>query len=470
MVNSVQPSPLAPLLQPVVDAISELHNVSFSIGLRTAQESLTVVSGLDNRATRSRMSGHSKLPMGSVTKSWTAAAIMRLKDQGRIDIDAPISMYVDPVLQRLNRTTVYELWGKDPKVYNVTPRLLMGMRAGLHDYVDSWYRSWVLEHEGTEQYLGPIELLHALNKSWVCDPGTCGSYASPGYELLGLALTGIYNLTSWEQLDQFKATLPVHLQTAPVYASGVSFPGKVSCRDVPDVAHQYDYEVLQVANSTVVKFSDIIGASCLNGWTCGNIAATVESVANYYWDLFHGQIVSKESLSEMTLKQPFNQGWNKGLQYGLGVMQTRLPLLWDPANITWMVGHGGCDYGSIALQSGYNALFNFSMSIAVNSVAPLNCSTAYKQSHPATVGSMYSQTFYMKAVCIAYDEILQALSSGKAPRLSCTSELDQADLRSMSAQFMDLEHSFKMRHSKFLDSNLDTYNPTTSNYSCSFNF
>ena len=63
---------------------------------------------------------------------------------------------------------------------------MMQMRAGLHDYNDTWYRSWTFEHPHRDW--GPFDILHALNKEFICAPGTCGSYSSPGYELLGLAL------------------------------------------------------------------------------------------------------------------------------------------------------------------------------------------------------------------------------------------------------------------------------------------
>jgi CubicO group peptidase (beta-lactamase class C family) len=75
----------------------------------------------------------------SVTKPWTVTAIMQAKEASLIDIDAPISKYVDPILRRLNSTTMDELWGHDPIVSHVIARRLMGMRAGLRGYNDTWY-------------------------------------------------------------------------------------------------------------------------------------------------------------------------------------------------------------------------------------------------------------------------------------------------------------------------------------------
>ena len=88
----------------------------------------------------------------------------------------------------------------------------MGMRAGLNDYNDTWYKvvtendptfdvspyviaillsvTGVRVHELTSfVVVNSFDLLHTLDKTWVCPPGTCGRYASPGFELLVRWLT-----------------------------------------------------------------------------------------------------------------------------------------------------------------------------------------------------------------------------------------------------------------------------------------
>ena len=118
--------------------------------------------------------------------------------------------------------------------------------------------------------------------------------------------------------------------------------------------------------------------SCLNGWTCGNIAASVGDISNWFFDLFHGVQVKPATLLEMMNGIPLSQGWSPGLSYGLGTMQVSLGSAVDSKNLTWTIGHGGCDYGSIALVSGYNDRFNFSISIASNVVSPMSVSGGSK--------------------------------------------------------------------------------------------
>ena len=58
-------------------------------------------------------------------------------------------------------------------------------------------------------------------------------------------------------------------------------------------------------------------------------------------------------------------------------------------NLTWTFGHGGCDWGSMALTTGYNPLFNFSITITTNAVHGANCSAAYRETYPVHINQMH---------------------------------------------------------------------------------
>ena len=51
-------------------------------------------------------------------------------------------------------------------------RLLLSMRAGINDYDDDFYADWTWSHPN--QDWSPFDILHRLNKTFVCAPGTCG--------------------------------------------------------------------------------------------------------------------------------------------------------------------------------------------------------------------------------------------------------------------------------------------------------
>ena len=245
---NAQPTPvdiaLRTRLDSIVSTVANYHNVSFSVGVRTADTGGTpvvVFAGQNGRSADapSLITAESRFPVGSVTKSWTATAVMQLWEAGKIDIDAPIAQYVDPILTRENGTTMLELWNNDTTIHNVTARLLMGMRAGLHDYNDAYFRNFTFSHLNDGEYWTPYDILHQLNKAWVCAPGTCGEYASPGYVLLGLALAEVSNCSSWREYQQL-SVIPAAVATQ---YNDTAFPGEVPCSADPTIVHQYSYEV-----------------------------------------------------------------------------------------------------------------------------------------------------------------------------------------------------------------------------------
>jgi hypothetical protein len=262
----------------------------------------------------------------------------------------------------------------------ITFRMLGGMRGGLHDYNDSWYQ-YVTVLEGQHD-VTPFELLHRVNKSWACAPGTCGVYASTGFELLGLALVQAAGLDRWQDYDQLSVIPPnlrdgyvamhslplpcctvttTHLAhgqrtnrpsvppppspplppclvahtkkscalippcythqhpphiclfvVTPTHTNAntldldacvrvnirypdLTFPGEGPCSKDPLIVHQYG-TAASIRKETFppdappinITFYDLYNDSCLNGWTCGNIAAAPSNVARFHYDLHHG--------------------------------------------------------------------------------------------------------------------------------------------------------------------------------------
>lgn len=111
--------------------------------------------------------------VASVSKPMTAAAIARLVEEGRLDLDAPVQRYV-PGFPR-----------KDPHV--VTPRLLAGHLAGIRHYrtasetVDAGRRHYETVAQSLEIFRDdPLE--HA--------PGTRYLYSSYGWNLLAAVVEG----------------------------------------------------------------------------------------------------------------------------------------------------------------------------------------------------------------------------------------------------------------------------------------
>lgn len=263
--------------------------------------------------------------------------------------------------------------------------------------------------------VSPLEVIRRLDKRFLCRPGTCGAYSSTGFMLLGLVAAQVTGAESWQQLDQM-AAIPTGIRSN---YPGTVFPTRGRCSAIPKCVHQY-YPIRAVpatGQPVEVDVVDLYNGSCVNGWTCGNIVSTPTDIARFHSDLHEGRIVSASSLVQMTDFVAMDQGWAPQ-KYGLGIMVT-WPFrdrLWapDPEGITRTVGHAGQDYGSLSQMAGYNLKYGFGFAVATNGIVGMNCTMAY-------AGNWSSwEVFFNDAVCELYDDAIQLVTNGTAPRLNCS--------------------------------------------------
>ena len=107
--------------------------------------------------------------LASVSKPITAVAVLKLAEEGKLDLDAPIQRYVPSFPE---------------KPFPVTARQLLGHLGGIRHYRDD-------EPTNTKPYSG-IEsgLSFFKDDALVAEPGTKYSYSTYGYTLLGAAIEG----------------------------------------------------------------------------------------------------------------------------------------------------------------------------------------------------------------------------------------------------------------------------------------
>lgn len=108
--------------------------------------------------------------LASVQKSMTAAAILRLVEEGKIDLDAEIQTYV-PYFPK--------------KKFPVTVRQLLYHLGGIPHYVNRDVEQHFKVHKTTREAIAIFE-----NYDLVAEPGTKFSYSTYGYNLLGAAIEG----------------------------------------------------------------------------------------------------------------------------------------------------------------------------------------------------------------------------------------------------------------------------------------
>ena len=338
------------------------------------------------------------------------------------------------MLQRLNGTTLLQLWKGDDRIEKVTLQQLLGMRSGINDYNDRSYEKYTFSHPNGE--VTPLDLLHEVNKTLMFEPGTGGAYSSINYELLGLVMVNhlVSKEGGWRDLDQI-SVLPEELRTSGAF-NRTLFPIKGQCQDyvTQGMIRQYKSEIRASFTGLVVDIKDITEFSCLNGWTCGNVAAAARDTAAFYFELLSpgSRILSASSQQQMQRFEPLTQGWFPGLPYGLGLMKTSVQVkvvngtgkaASDPASPAYLVGHGGEDWGSGGSLVGYNPHHGFGFAVAMGSMTGMNCSTTDAKGKADFTPNALAQSH---SSCVLYNTTLAELGRQRreqAPVLNCSEHL-----------------------------------------------
>lgn len=126
--------------------------------------------GVTDKVNATAATPRSVMQIGSVTKQFTAAAILRLAERGVLTLDDPIQKYVPEF---------------DTRGATITLRRLMSHTAGIP-------REWPLPQQNTFEAATRAQVIQSLNqKPFVFAPGTGWSYSNAGYMLLGYAIESI---------------------------------------------------------------------------------------------------------------------------------------------------------------------------------------------------------------------------------------------------------------------------------------
>jgi D-alanyl-D-alanine carboxypeptidase len=160
---------LARRFQAALDAArydAEAFGVTFA-AVRDGQVVWAGSSGVD-RDGQSPLKPHSPMVIGSVTKTFVAATVLQLVEEGRIRLGDSVRSYL-PELRRVSR--------------EITVRQLLDHTSGLADVFNEQTRLGLEEHP--ERSWTSRELLATLHPPWY-QPGEGWAYANTNYYLLGM--------------------------------------------------------------------------------------------------------------------------------------------------------------------------------------------------------------------------------------------------------------------------------------------
>ncbi|MBN2565290.1 MAG: beta-lactamase family protein [Candidatus Eisenbacteria bacterium] len=261
------------------------------------------------------MTPEMRFGLASVTKTYVAALVHQLADEGVLSLDDPIGQWVDG------------LGGIDP---NITLEQLLHHTSGIHRYQQKpAYLGAV--YADPEKVWTPREILETFQGEPECEPGACFGESAMDYVLLGMA---VEKATGSPAADLLTARIldPLGLAHTCLYPDR-TYP-------VERMAHMWwDLEGAGKPVDVVEGSGDLPLAGMWSAlWTSGAMHATAEDLARFARALFEGDVLSDTALDAMLTSGP---ELGPGFRYGSSVMVEQVgekTAYWHP---------GGAGYASV---------------------------------------------------------------------------------------------------------------------------
>jgi len=290
----------------------------------------------------------------SITKSFTAAAVMLLDQQGKLNIEDTVTQLIPgTTITYLPDDTSYQI----PYKERITIRQLLEHRANIFDQVNSpvpdtvsaWYAGQIyymailMQLDRYHQFT--LDELHRLISRFQLtygEPGIEHHYSNNGYTLLAKIIERVSGKTYHDFVrDELIVKNQLNETTLPFLGTDTALPAPF--------LHGYVYMNSTSVDLTMFNMSFGIGE--------GNMISSFRDLATFYRNLFTGKAgLNSTQVNRMMECLPSNDLYGLGIEFteGLGY------------------GHTGCQFGYLTV-AGYDPATDCMV---------ISESTLYPQDHP----------------------------------------------------------------------------------------
>ncbi|WP_158588091.1 serine hydrolase domain-containing protein [Actinomadura logoneensis] len=281
-------APAGSALQRAADRLVEDGQPGVIALSRRGDRVTRVTAGVADTATRRKMTPDLRFRIASVTKTFTAAVVLRLVAEHRLSLDDTVARHLPGVLTRN---------GNDGR--KITVRQLLAQTSGLNEYVQD-PRIW---QDGGRVWK-PRELVDiAQEKAPLSRPGAKWNYANTNYVLAGMIVEKVTGRPFGVELQR-RVVGPLKLRHTFLPVADTGFHG----------AYVHGY---------LDRYGDVSTAiSPSSGWTSGGIVSTVDDVARFQRALVTGRLLPKGVQKAMMTTRPVTDDWVKE-DYGLGLARIK---------------------------------------------------------------------------------------------------------------------------------------------------
>jgi D-alanyl-D-alanine carboxypeptidase len=218
--------------------------------------------------------------IGSISKQFTAAAVMMLVEEGKLSLEDKVSQYL-PQLTRANEITIREL---------------LSHTAGYQDNYPQDYTPNSMKHNTTAQYIMDSWAKKPLD----FEPGTRWQYSNTGFTVAGAIVEKVSGKPMFELLQE-RIFRPLGMKSATEITEKT--PSNVDVEG-------YERHALSAPRVAAVEAP---------GWlfAAGELSMTAEDLAKWDISLMNESVLKPASYRAMETEVLLNNG--VGTRYGLGL-------------------------------------------------------------------------------------------------------------------------------------------------------
>jgi D-alanyl-D-alanine carboxypeptidase len=260
----------AELQQVLDDKVKELDVPGIQASVRVKDFYWRGASGSTDLKKREKLTAEHILRIGSVTKNFTAAVILKLHEQGKIGLDDTMNAWF-PEYPRADSITIRRLLNHGSGIYNYTENLRLGAQSVL------WrHKKW-----------NPEALLKSTrNKKFYFLPGEGHYYSNTNYLILGLIIEKI--------TGKPLSTVYREYIFEPENLSNTFF---IPYEETPEnLITGYDRDVIPFGTHKITP--DETSFATL-GFSAGAMVSTANDLRQWIDGLFKSGFLQEETLDEM---------------------------------------------------------------------------------------------------------------------------------------------------------------------------
>jgi CubicO group peptidase (beta-lactamase class C family) len=232
--------------------------------------------GFANVEDKTPLSENTIFLIGSVAKSITAAAVLKLKEEGKLKLDDSVTKYVPELPYK-----------------NVTLRHLLTHTSGLLEYQSPQILE-AIEGKGASN----ADLIHVfarLNPKLDFEPGSKLGYSNTNYILLALIVEKVSG-KSFSQFVGENIFTPAGMTRSFVSISNIPEPLR---REIADGYRFTNPLATAPVNVQTLEGGRRAYATKQNLYGAGNVFSTTRDLLKFHQALQRGKLLNKQSLSEM---------------------------------------------------------------------------------------------------------------------------------------------------------------------------